>query len=160
MPVQVERTNVSLPSGARLMILRDNIDHMEPAKMATVDCSHFAQYARSAKLARTILLHCHPCIVCDLLLACVRRRCCTALCELARWRAQRRVVRLRWRSGWLCQPSRRLFSMRISTVRISALHTLTDRPFPSTGLSHPRADTPERTRLLCLARPGLHRGRL
>ena len=98
MPVQVERTNVSLPSGARLMILRDNIDHMEPAKMATVDCSHFAQYARSAKLARTILLHCHPCIVCDLLLACAPTLLHSAMraCEVARAAARGEAPMAEW----------------------------------------------------------------
>lgn len=49
MRMQLERTNVSFPGGARLMILRDVIDHMDPAKMATQNCSHFAKYGRSVQ---------------------------------------------------------------------------------------------------------------
>jgi len=47
--VHIQRTNITLPSGARIMVLRDVIDHTEPAKMATIDCSHFANYASSLR---------------------------------------------------------------------------------------------------------------
>jgi len=44
--VEMERTNLSLPNGARLMILRDVIDHIDSSKMALINCSHFVKYPR------------------------------------------------------------------------------------------------------------------
>ena len=62
------------------MVLRDVIDHTEPAKMATIDCSHFANYARSVAAASK-----EPAIAYDIRAPCPTPALIPAAC--LRWRA-------------------------------------------------------------------------